>query len=328
MPRFPMSDRVTQIHPATDQAVAEAAAVIGAGGLVAFPTETVYGLGADATSDSAVAAVFAAKDRPDFNPLIVHFADTQAVARTVIFDQRAHALARAFWPGALTLVLPRSPDNPISLLTSSGLDTLAVRVPDHPVGRALLEIAGCPIAAPSANRSGTVSPTTAGHVAASLGGRVALILDGGPCRVGIESTVIDLSAAEPVLLRSGGIAAEAIEAEIGPLAQPESEAGPARSPGMIGCHYAPRTPLRLDARNPRLGEVLLAFGPDAPTLAPGEVLNLSATGDVDEAAANLFAMMHVLDAASATAIAVMAVPEIGLGRAINDRLRRAATAPD
>ena len=289
-------------------------------------------MGVDATSDSAVAAVFAAKDRPNFNPLIVHFAETQAASRVVVFDQRARALARAFWPGALTLVLPRRPGNPISLLASSGLDTLAVRVPDHPVGRALLEAAGRPIAAPSANRSGAVSPTIAGHVAASLGGRVALILDGGPCRVGIESTVIDLTGAVPVVLRPGGIAAEAIEAEIGALATDkmaaETGAGPARSPGMIGRHYAPRTPLRLDARRPRPGEALLAFGPDAPTQGPGEILNLSATGDVEEAAANLFAMMRALDEARATAIAVMAVPETGLGRAINDRLRRAATPPD
>ncbi|MDP6786151.1 MAG: L-threonylcarbamoyladenylate synthase [Rhodospirillales bacterium] len=323
-----MTNHPLQIRPATDQAVAEAAALIGAGSLVAFPTETVYGLGADATSDNAVAAVFAAKDRPDFNPLIVHFADAQAVSRTVAFDQRADALARAFWPGALTLVLPRGPDNPISLLASSGLDTLAVRVPDHPMGQALLEAAGCPIAAPSANRSGAVSPTMADHVAASLGDRVTLILDGGPCRVGIESTVIDLTAATPVLLRPGGIAADAIAAKVGPLAAPETVTGPARSPGMIGRHYAPGTPLRLDARGPRPGEALLAFGPDAPTQAPGRILNLSPAGDVVEAAANLFAMMHALDATGATAIAVMAVPETGLGCAINDRLRRAAAAPD
>ena len=323
-----MTDMPPKIRPATDQAVAEAATLIGAGALVAFPTETVYGLGADATSDMAVAAVFAAKGRPDFNPLIVHFAETQAASRVVVFDQRARALARAFWPGALTLVVPRRPGNRISLLASSGLDTLAVRVPDHPVGRALLEAAGRPIAAPSANRSGTVSPTTAGHVAASLGDRVALILDGGPCRVGIESTVIDLTGAEPVVLRPGGIATEAIEAEIGALAAPETGAGPARSPGMIGRHYAPRTPLRLDAQTPRPGEALLAFGPDAPTQTPGEVLNLSTTGDVEEAAANLFSMMRALDDAQATVIAVMTVPEAGLGRAINDRLRRAATPPD
>ena len=321
-----MTDQPLRIRPATDQAVAEAAVLIGAGGLVAFPTETVYGLGADATSDTAIAAVFAAKNRPDFNPLIVHFSNTQAASRSVVFDQRARTLADAFWPGALTLVLPRRPSNSISLLASSGLDTLAVRVPDHPVGRALLEAAGRPIAAPSANRSGTVSPTTADHVAASLGSRVGLILDGGPCRVGIESTVVDLTGAEPVLLRPGGIAAEAIEAEIGALAPAATRPGPARSPGMIGRHYAPRTPLRLDVRTSRPGEVLLAFGPDAPTEAPGEVLNLSATGDVEEAAANLFAMMRALDEARATAIAVMTVPEIGLGRAINDRLRRAATA--
>ena len=323
-----MTDQPIRIRPATDQAVAQAAALIGAGALVAFPTETVYGLGADATNDAAVAAVFAAKDRPDFNPLIVHFAEAEAVSRTVVLDKRAGVLAHAFWPGALTLVLPRRPRSPISLLVSSGLDTLAVRVPDHPVSRALLEAAGRPIAAPSANRSGTVSPTTAGHVASSLGGRVALILDGGPCRVGIESTVVDLTGAEPVLLRPGGTAAEAIEAEIGALAQAETQAGPARSPGMIGRHYAPRTPLRLDARHPRPGEALLAFGRDAPRDAPGGLLNLSASGDVEEAAANLFAMMHALDEARATAIAVMAVPETGLGQAINDRLRRAATPPD
>ena len=327
-PHFSMTDKPPKIRPATDQAVAEAATLIGAGALVAFPTETVYGLGADATSDMAVAAVFAAKGRPDFNPLIVHFAETQAASRVVVFDQRARALARAFWPGALTLVVPRRPGNRISLLASSGLDTLAVRVPDHPVGRALLEAAGRPIAAPSANRSGTVSPTTAGHVAASLGGRVALILDGGPCRVGIESTVVDLTGGEPVVLRPGGITTEAIEAEIGALATPVTRAGPARSPGIIGRHYAPQTPLRLDARRPRPGEALLAFGSDVPTETAGEVLNLSTAGDVEEAAANLFSMMRALDTARATAIAVMAVPETGLGRAINDRLRRAATQLD
>jgi len=267
-----------------------------------------------------VAAVFAAKERPTFNPLIVHFADTDAAFRTVVPDARARRLADAFWPGALTLVLRRSSDCDISLLVSAGLDTLAVRVPDHPVARALLAAAGCPVAAPSANRSGRVSPTTAAHVAESLGDAVSLILDGGPCQVGIESSVVGLSDGEPRLLRPGGVAQEDLERVVGALAGPTGEDGAPRSPGLLARHYAPARRLRLNAAGARPGEALLAFGSGAPSAT----LNLSPSGDLQEAAANLFAMMHALDAPPFEGIAVTPVPEVGLGRAINDRLRRAA----
>jgi len=314
----------TPIVPADAEHIAAAAQVIRDGRLVAFPTETVYGLGADATSDEAVAKVFAAKDRPKFNPLIVHVADIAAARRAVRFNAVAEKLAKAFWPGALTMVLPRL-DKRISLLVGAGLDTLAVRVPNHPVARALLIAARLPIAAPSANRAGRVSPTAAGHVVFSLPGPdqggPTMILDGGPCRVGVESTVVDLTAERPALLRPGGVAAEEIEAAIGRLAP--AGAGPRKSPGMLERHYAPGLPLRLDAASARRGEALLAFGPNAPE----DSINLSASGDLEEAAANLFAMLRAVDGPPFTAIAVMPVPDVGLGRAINDRLRRAARAP-
>jgi L-threonylcarbamoyladenylate synthase len=310
----------TRILPATPDAVAEAAALIRQGRLVAFPTETVYGLGADATNDNAVAAVFAAKDRPRFNPLIVHFAETAAAAEAGDFDGRATDLARAFWPGALTLVLPRRAGCAVSLLVSAGLDTLAVRVPSHPVARSLLRAAGCPVAAPSANRAGRLSPTTAAHVAESLGGTCAAIVDGGPCPVGIESTVVDLSGGSAAVLRPGGVPVEDIEAVVGPLAAAEAAGKRPKSPGMLERHYAPGLPLRLNAVEARPGEALLGFGPGAA----GAALNLSPGGDVEEAAANLFAMIRALDRPRFQAIAVMPIPEEGLGRAINDRLRRAA----
>ncbi len=310
----------TRILPATPDGIAEAAALIREGRPVAFPTETVYGLGADATDDKAVAAVFAAKDRPRFNPLIVHFAEAAAAAEAVDFDGRAKELARAFWPGALTLVLPRRAGCAVSLLVSAGLDTLAVRVPSHPVARSLLRAAGRPVAAPSANRAGLLSPTTAAHVAESLGGGCAAIVDGGSCPVGIESTVVDLSRGTAAVLRPGGVPAEDIEAVVGPLAAPEAGGKRPRSPGMLERHYAPRLPLRLNATEARPGEALLAFGPGAL----GAALNLSPGGDVEEAAANLFAMMRALDRPEFRAIAVMPIPEGGLGRAINDRLRRAS----
>lgn len=317
-----MTGRQAEILRPGPRGTARAAALIRDGRLVAFPTETVYGLGADATNDAAVAAVFAAKDRPSFNPLIVHFTDPEAAARTVRFDDRARRLAAALWPGALTLVLPRRADSPVSLLVSAGLESIAVRIPDHPVAQALLAEAGCPVAAPSANRSGAVSPTTAGHVAHSLGDRVAAIVDGGRCRVGVESTVIDLSGETAILLRPGGVTTEAIEALIGPLAEPGDGSGPVKSPGLVGRHYAPGRPLRPDAGEARPGEVLLAFGPDAPVKA----LNLSPAGDLEEAAANFFAMVRTLDRPEYRGIAVMPIPESGLGRAINDRLRRASAA--
>ena len=322
MPR-PPRDIAARIRRPDPQTLAAAGRIVRAGGLVAFPTETVYGLGADATNDRAVAAIFEAKGRPRFNPLIVHFVDAQAAAREAVFDERAWTLARHFWPGPLTLVLPRAPACRVSLLCSAGLPTLAVRVPAHKVAQGLLRAAERPLAAPSANRSGAVSPTTAAHVAAGLGDAVALILDGGPCPVGVESTVVELSGARPVLLRPGGVAREALEAVLGePLADP-GDGGPVRAPGMLTSHYAPRLPLRLDATTVGPDEGLIAFGPD-PLPGAAVTLNLSARGDVREAAANLFAALHALDRPDLSAIAVMPIPDEGLGAAINDRLRRAA----
>ncbi len=239
----------------------EAGALLRAGGLVAFPTETVYGLGADATDDEAVAAIFEAKGRPRFNPLIVHVRDAESAARLVVFDDRAQALAKRFWPGPLSLVLHRTAECPISLLCSAGLETLAIRVPDHGVGQALLRAVGRPLAAPSANPSGALSPTTATHVARSLGDAVPLILDGGPCPVGLESTVLDLSGAEPVLLRPGGVALEALEPVAGRVLRADRDTG-IKAPGMLASHYAPGRPLRLDAQTVAADEALLAFGPE------------------------------------------------------------------
>jgi L-threonylcarbamoyladenylate synthase len=312
------------IRPATVDAIAAAADILRAGGLVALPTETVYGLGADATNARAVAGIFAAKGRPMFNPLIVHVAEASEAWRFAIPDQRAEALAAAFWPGALTLVLRKTPDCCIADLATAGLDTVAIRVPSDRVARALIRAAGVPIAAPSANRSGHVSPTTAAHVEADLGDAVAMILDDGPSAVGIESTVIDLTGAEPTLLRAGGVTAQAIEAVLGaPLARGTGHAERPTSPGQLASHYAPRAAVRLDATAARPGEALLAFGP-APPDHEGPMVNLSPSGDTIEAAANLFAALRRLDATGAAAIAVMPIPDTGLGEAINDRLRRAA----
>ena len=305
--------------PAFDQA----AALLRAGKLVAFPTETVYGLGGDATSDESVAAIFAAKGRPRFNPLIVHLSRPDQAEKFAQIDSRAALLMQRFWPGPLSVVLRRAPHCPISLLASAGLETLALRVPAHPLALELLRAVGRPIAAPSANRSGRVSPTTADHVLSELDGHIAAVLDGGPCRVGIESTVVDLAGKTPLLLRPGGIATEELETLLGPLAMPSAEDAP-RAPGMLASHYAPSLPLRLNARSVDAGEALLAFGPDAPSGAAATRW-LSKIADVEEAAANLFAMLRVLDRPDFTAIAVMPIPEHGLGRAINDRLRRAAT---
>ncbi len=302
---------------ATDSAIDEATAALAAGGLVAFPTETVYGLGADATSDAAVARIYEAKDRPHFNPLIAHVPDLAAAERLVVFTDPARRLARAFWPGPLTLVLVRKAGCPVSLLASAGLDTLAVRVPDHPLALALLRAFGRPLVAPSANPSGQLSPTTAGDVRDALGDKVAVVLDGGPCRVGVESTVIDLSGGHAALLRHGGVPVEALEAILGPLAAPGD--GPLKSPGQLDSHYAPRLPVRLEASEAKADEALLAFGPEVP-----DGLNLSPSGDLVEAAANLFAFLRRLDRPGLAGIAVMPIPDRGLGRAINDRLRRAA----
>ncbi|WP_366556233.1 L-threonylcarbamoyladenylate synthase [Aquibaculum sediminis] len=313
----------TEFLPAGQAAIARAAELLRQGGLVAFPTETVYGLGADATDDKAVARIFEAKGRPRFNPLICHYPDAESAKEHVYFDARAELLAARFWPGALTLVLPRRDSCPVSLLCSAGLDSLAVRVPAPPLARAILEAVGRPVAAPSANRSGRVSPTSAEHVAEELNGRIELIVDGGPCPVGVESTVVSLLGDAPLLLRPGGIAAEAIAETLGePLQLPEAEA-PLASPGMLASHYAPERPLRLSAQSVEADEALLSFGPET---LPGAALetNLSESGDLQEAAARLFASLRALDREGVRAIAVMPIPDHGLGQAINDRLRRAA----
>jgi len=312
--------------------VAEAAALLRGGELVAFPTETVYGLGGDARNGAAVAAIFAAKGRPQFNPLICHCPGSDAAFEEVRADDRARELARRFWPGPLTLVLPRRPSCRVDLLAGAGLDTLAVRVPAHPLALDLLRRAGTPIAAPSANRSGGVSPTTVAHVLAGLTGRIAAVLDGGPCAVGVESTVLDLSAGGAALLRPGGVPVEAIEAAIGPVGRPLPLAAAAatqslRSPGMMLSHYAPSLPVRLEASEVGRDEALLAFGP-VPLPGAGALWNLSPGGDVAEAARRLFAGLRWLDAEGQrlglTRIAAMPVPEEGLGAAIADRLARAA----
>ncbi|MDE3114094.1 MAG: threonylcarbamoyl-AMP synthase [Pseudomonadota bacterium] len=308
------------VRRADTAAIADGADALRRGRLVAFPTETVYGLGADAGNDRAVAAIFAAKGRPQFNPLIVHVLGLAEAEILAEFTPLARRLAEAFWPGALTLVLPRRRDARLSLLVSAGLDTVALRAPSNAVARALLKAAGCAIAAPSANRSGSVSPTTAAHVAESLGGRVDVILDGGPTALGIESTVIGFDGDLPVLLRPGAVTREAIEKIAGPLSQAGEKIA---SPGMLASHYAPHAPMRLNAREVSADEALLAFGPAVPQGAK-ITANLSPSGDLTEAAANLFAMLRELDTRGARRIAVMPIPVHGLGEAINDRLARAA----
>lgn len=295
----------------------QAAAILNEGSLVAFPTETVYGLGADARNDVAVAKIYEAKGRPSFNPLIVHLPDLATAETYCDFNDTARRLADAFWPGALTLVLPLKRDAGVSKLVTAGLDTLAVRVPDHDVGAGLLAAFGGPVAAPSANPSGRVSPTSAAHVVAGLGDRIDAVVDGGACDVGLESTIVSCAGA-PALLRAGGIPVEALEACLGfPLVKDEDPDLPS-APGQLASHYAPKGKVRLNAPYANEGEVLLGFGQvDAD-------LNLSLSGDLVEAAARLFACLHQLDEMGATAIAVSPIPDYGLGRAINDRLRRAA----
>jgi L-threonylcarbamoyladenylate synthase len=320
---------VTRVSKADGAAIADAVRCLAAGGLVAFPTETVYGLGADATNGQAVARVYEAKGRPAFNPLISHVVDLGAARALARFGADAECLAEAFWPGPLTLVLPKVAGCPVADLATAGLDSIAVRVPGHLVARAILAGFDKPVVAPSANRSGQVSPTTAAHVLADLGGRIELIIDGGATPVGVESTVI-ACLDEPTMLRPGGVPREAIERALNkPLAQSSAETAvddAPLAPGMLASHYAPRTPLRLDVRDVAVGECLLAFGPN---LVPGSehamrVLNLSQRGDLVEAAANLFSHLRALDGEGANTIAVMPVPHGGLGEAINDRLLRAA----
>jgi L-threonylcarbamoyladenylate synthase len=326
------TELATRIVVAGVAGVAEAARILAAGGLVAFPTETVYGLGADAGNGEAIARLYAAKGRPAFNPLIAHVVSAAAARKLARFDAAAERLAAAFWPGPLTLVLPKAPDCPVAALATAGLDSVAVRLPQHPVAQALLRAFGGPVVAPSANRSGHVSPTTAAHVLADLGGRIEMIVDGSATPVGLESTIVAClgqSFGEPALLRPGGVPRAAIEEVLGAaLADahaPRGHTAP-RAPGMLASHYAPRTRLRLDVRTVGAREALLAFGPtpvEGAALAV-KVLNLSARGDLIEAAANLFSHLRALDRAGAEAIAVMPIPHHGLGEAINDRLRRAA----
>ncbi len=322
----------TLILPAGPTAAEAAARRLAAGGLVAFPTETVYGLGADAGNATAIAHLYAAKGRPAFNPLIAHVADIAAAQAIGRFDACALRLAEAFWPGPLTLVVPKTAGCPVADLATAGLDTVAIRIPAHPVAQAILCAFGGAVVAPSANISGHVSPTLAAHVESDLAGRIDLIVDGGPVAVGVESTIVGCFET-PMLLRPGGLSRERIEAVLGAaLARPPAEAGSDDSqplaPGMLASHYAPRTTVRLNARDVAPGEALLAFGPaHMPGLdAASAVMNLSPAGDLDEAAANLFGHLRALDAKNPRAIAVMTVPEDDLGEAINDRLRRAAVA--
>ncbi|MBK18658.1 MAG: threonylcarbamoyl-AMP synthase [Rhodospirillaceae bacterium] len=309
--------------PLASAQLEKAVEAIRAGKLVAFPTETVYGLGADATNADAVASIFAAKGRPAFNPLIIHVASMEKAVQLVEFNDHAKLLAETNWPGPLTIVLPRKDDCPVALLAGAGLETLAIRVPENSYARKFLSRVDVPIAAPSANKSGSVSPTTADHVRESLGDVVDLILDDGPCQIGLESTIIDLTDDVPVLLRSGGVTIEMLERQIGSIQAAVDDNSAPKAPGMLSRHYATSIPLRMNATELEEGEALLAFG--GRTLGPAPaVCNLSRAGDLNEAAANLFDMMRKLDRPDLKGIAVMEIPKTGLGRAINDRLRRAS----
>ena len=319
---------MARVRKADAAGVQAAADGLVAGALVAFPTETVYGLGADAENADAVARLYAAKGRPSFNPLIAHVAELVAARRLARLDAVAERLAAAFWPGALTIVAPQATGCRVCALATAGLDTIAVRIPDHPVAQAILTTVARPVVAPSANRSGHVSPTRADHVVADLAGQIDLVIDGGPTGVGVESTIIACLGARAMLLRPGGIPRTAIERVLdAPLEEPSAaRADGPLAPGLSASHYAPRARLRLEARAVKPGEALLAFGPGS---LPGasearRVLNLSVRGDLIEAAANLFACLRTLDAAGTGTIAVMPVPREGLGEAINDRLERAA----
>jgi L-threonylcarbamoyladenylate synthase len=319
----------TQILPAGEAAVAAAARILAEGGLVAFPTETVYGLGADATNPAAIARLYQAKGRPAFNPLIAHVGDIAAARKIARFDAPAIALAEAFWPGPLTLVLPKTESCAVADLATAGLDTVAIRIPAHPVARDILRAFGGPVVAPSANLSGHVSPTTAAHVQSDLAGRIDLIVDGGAVEVGVESTIVGCFD-EPMLLRPGGLPRAEIERVLGrALVQPPADAdgsGQPLAPGMLASHYAPRAKVRLNAVKLEAGEALLAFGLGAISGidAASAVMNLSERGDLDEAAANLFGHLRALDGQGVHTIAVMSIPHEGLGEAINDRLSRAA----
>lgn len=304
--------------------ITQAAALLKEGKLVAFPTETVYGLGGNALMDSAVAAIYAAKGRPQFNPLIVHVRSLDDAKRYAEFNATAEKLAQHFWPGPLTLVLPRKKKCALSLLVSAGMDTVAIRMPAHPLAQKLLAESGLPIAAPSANRSGRISPTEAQHVREELGDRVSMVLDGGACSVGIESTVVNATGSTPTILRPGSVTPAQLSQALGEPVTLAQEGSTISAPGMLASHYAPGTPVRLNAARVDGTEALLAFGNPVPEGAAA-TLNLSPTGDLQEAAANLFRMLRALDARNAKRIAVMPIPDVGLGLAINDRLKRAAT---
>ena len=322
-----IAELTTRVVLADAAAILQASRVLASGGLVAFPTETVYGLGADASNATAIARLYAAKGRPAFNPLIAHVTSLAAARVLAVFDTAAEKLAAKFWPGPLTLVLHKRPDCPVAELATAGLNTIAVRVPDHPVAREILHAFGRPIVAPSANRSGHVSPTTAAHVLADMRGRIDLIIDDGPTPVGVESTIVACLDGRALLLRPGGVPRSEIERILGArLADaPEGETDAPLAPGMLASHYAPRARLRLDAEEVRVGEALLAFGPALPGGEPPvRALNLSPRGDLVEAAVNLFAHLRTLDASGAAVVAVMPIPHDGLGEAINDRLARAA----
>jgi len=309
---------MARLLPITNASIKEAAELLCTGELVSLPTETVYGLGANALDDTAVAKIFTAKNRPSFNPLIVHVPDIATAKRYAAFNNLAERVAEAFWPGPLSIVLPRTNDCALSKLVSAGLKTVAIRIPALPQARRLFEVSDLPIAAPSANKSNRLSPTEAQHVANSFGDEVSLVLDGGPCTVGLESTVLDLSTAIPTLLRAGGTSLDALENVIGrALAYAETDDNTPKSPGMLSRHYAPQTPLRMNATRAERDEVLLGFGPINGRR------NLSPSGDLTEAAANFFRFLHELDALNCAGIAVAPIPKEGLGYAINDRLSRA-----
>ena len=320
---LPSSTDKRVIKPNTNS-IDAAATALSAGDLVAFPTETVYGLGADATNNTAVASIYRAKGRPTFNPLIVHVASIEAAAEHVKVDARARNICNLFCPGALTLVLPKRSNSPLSFLVSAGLDSVAIRIPAHPIAKALLMACTLPIAAPSANTSGAVSPTTASHVQSSWPDQTlvgpTLIIDGGSCVIGLESTVLDLTTPTATLLRPGGVSREDIEAAIGPIDIATNDDTAPKSPGMLSRHYAPNTPVRLNATTAYENEIFLGFGPDGPESS----YSLSHSGDLSEAAANLFATLRHLDELKALTIAVAPIPHTGLGLAINDRLTRAA----
>ena len=320
----PLPGAVCTIHTANEGAIAQAGARLRSGGLVAFPTETVYGLGADARNGQAVARIFEAKGRPRFNPLIVHVPDLAQAAEIGRISPHAERLALAFWPGPLTLVVERTMGCGLSDLVSAGLPTIAIRVPDHPVARALLLAANRPLAAPSANRSGHVSATRAEHVARDFARHDVMILDGGPTAFGLESTIVGVTGDDAILMRSGAIETGVIEQVLGRVLPRAGETGDRpNAPGQLASHYAPKARLRLNATDARAGEALLAFGAVVPACA-GQIINLSAAGNLIEAAANLFASLRALDDGGVSAIAVMPIPDEGLGEAINDRLRRAA----